>query len=353
MAPSETSILSNFLLSPASLPTVISLQQFTELFPKRLRSHPQIRVLYRELQQVREQDMDLVNSNIDTEARQGENQKAELRRSIMKTGIDGVSIQDQREMDVDVQLFGQPSTAAGNDYHSVSSLLSAMELACASVESEIAEVDQNASTLLAELNTTAGELSDLRYGKMQGPAGTTGEEVVNEAIKGLKNLEEACYLDMPSIPLHPRASASTNSLINPLPPLLQTPSGLAILELQGTINVPSEESQGNDTEKERTDDSHDPNAPTFETPIGKLMFPDYCPQTTTPDDTKWMKRVYLYVGRYQRMTGEVNKLAQPLAVVQRRPQADRAGGESEELEIVEIVKYRLLFKNRPEPVNDV
>lgn len=156
---------------------------------------------------------------------------------------------------------------------------------------------------------------------------------------------------MPSIPLRPRASASTNSLTNPLPPLLQTPSGLAILELQGTINVPSEESQGNDPEQERTDHSHDPNAPTFETPIGKLMFPDYCPQTTTPDDTKWMKRVYLYVGRYQRLMGEVKKLAQPLAVVQRRPQADEADGE--QLEIVEIVKYRLLFKNRPEPVNDV
>ncbi|KAG2419591.1 hypothetical protein HFD88_004387 [Aspergillus terreus] len=158
---------------------------------------------------------------------------------------------------------------------------------------------------------------------------------------------------MPSIPLHPRASASTNSLTNPLPPLLQTPSGLAILELQGTINVPSEEGQGNDPEQERMDDSPDPNALTFETPIGKLMFPDYCPQTTPPDDTKWMKRVYLYVGRYQRMTGEVKKLAQPLAVVQRRPQADLTEAEGEQLEIVEIVKYRLLFKNRPEPVNDV
>ncbi|KAL4891952.1 Cnl2/NKP2 family protein-domain-containing protein [Aspergillus ambiguus] len=193
MAPSETSILSNFLLSPASLPTVISLQQFTELFPKRLRSHPQIRVLYRELQQIREQDMDLVNGNIDAETRQGENQKAELRRSIMKTGIDGMSVNDQREMDVDVQLFGQPSSVVGNDYHSVSSLLSAMESACTNVENEIAEVDQNATTLLAELKTTAGELSDLRYGKMQGPAGTTGEEVVDEAIRGLKNLEDACY----------------------------------------------------------------------------------------------------------------------------------------------------------------
>ena len=60
-----------------------------------------------------------------------------------------------------------------------------------------------------------------------------------------------------------------------------------------------------------------------------------------------MKRVYLYVGRYQRMTGEVKKLPQPLAVVQKRPNTD-----SDELEIVEIVKFKLLFKNRPEPVND-
>jgi chromosome transmission fidelity protein 8 len=86
------------------------------------------------------------------------------------------------------------------------------------------------------------------------------------------------------------------------------------------------------------------------------MFPDYSPQTTSPDDTKWMKRVYLYVGRYQRMTGEVKKLAQPLALVQKRkthPDDDRtAESEGEELEIVEIIKYKLLFKNRPEPVND-
>ncbi|KAE8147417.1 chromosome transmission fidelity protein 8 [Aspergillus avenaceus] len=78
------------------------------------------------------------------------------------------------------------------------------------------------------------------------------------------------------------------------------------------------------------------------------MFPDYSPQT--PDDTKWMKRVYLYVGRYQRMTGEVKKLPQPLALVQRRPNADDS---VEELEVVEVIKYKLFFKTRPEPVNDV
>jgi len=45
------------------------------------------------------------------------------------------------------------------------------------------------------------------------------------------------------------------------------------------------------------------------------------------------------------MTGEVKKLPQPIAVVQRR-------GETDELEILEVVKFKMIFKSRPEPVND-
>ncbi|PWY87666.1 hypothetical protein BO70DRAFT_360297 [Aspergillus heteromorphus CBS 117.55] len=162
---------------------------------------------------------------------------------------------------------------------------------------------------------------------------------------------------MPSITLHPRASNSPSRVNNPLPQLLQTPSGLALLELQGTINIPSHENNEPDPQSTRLspDGPHDPNAaPVFETPIGKLLFPDYSPQYTAPDDTKWMKRVYLYVGRYQRMTGEVKKLPQPLAIVQRRQkESGAAGGDDEELEIVEVVKYKIFFKSRPEPVNDI
>ena len=191
MAPTESSILSNFLLSPAPLPTLMSLQQFTELFPKRLRSHPHIRALYRELQEIREHDMDLVNGNIDKEVHQGESQKAELRKSIAKTGVDGLTSNDQREMDMDVQLFGQ--TSSTSDYHSASSLLDAMEKACSDIGHQVAEMDEEATLILSKLNNTVGDLSDLRYGKMQGPAGTSGEDMVNEAIRGLSNLEDACY----------------------------------------------------------------------------------------------------------------------------------------------------------------
>lgn len=176
---------------------------------------------------------------------------------------------------------------------------------------------------------------------------------------------------MPSIPLHPRPlrDPSHTPSYNPLPQLLQTPSGLAILELQGTINIPSVTEGG----RESNGPSDDPAAggssgasagSVFETPIGKLIFPDYSPQNPA-DDEKWMKRVYLYVGRYQRMTGEVKKLTKPLAVIQRRQQksgagdrdTDRAAGAAEgkdgdELEIVEIIKYKIVFQSRPEPVFD-
>ncbi|KAL4887071.1 putative sister chromatid cohesion protein Ctf8 [Aspergillus karnatakaensis] len=151
---------------------------------------------------------------------------------------------------------------------------------------------------------------------------------------------------MPSIPLHPRPSASRNDAHNPLPQLLQTPSGLALLELQGTINLPAR------TDAELGYESAGlENASLFyETPVGKLMFPAYSPQNAK-DDTQWMKRAYLYVGRYQRMTGEVKKLPKPLAILQRR-EMGAVEESAEELEIVQIVKYKIIFKNRPEPVND-
>lgn len=159
---------------------------------------------------------------------------------------------------------------------------------------------------------------------------------------------------MPSISLHPHPSELPGSKSepetssppsNPFPQLLQTPSGLALLELQGTINVPTPENEHDDPMRDSPVSSSDSTA--FETPVGKLMFPDYSPQT--PDDTKWMKRAYLYVGRYQRMTGEVKKLPRPIAVLQKRGSA----AEAEELEVMEIVRYKVFFKNRPEPVNNV
>jgi centromere-localized protein 2 len=170
---------------------VLSLQKFTELFPKRLRNHPHIRTLYRELQQVREHDMDRVNGNIDREIKQGERQKAELRKATLAAGVEAANPDEQREMDVDLHLFGQNRTDP-EDYHSVASLLAEMDAACGNIEREISNVDREAEDLLRQLNTIVGDMSDLRYGKLQGPAGTANN-LAEEAIKGLQNLEDACY----------------------------------------------------------------------------------------------------------------------------------------------------------------
>jgi chromosome transmission fidelity protein 8 len=62
----------------------------------------------------------------------------------------------------------------------------------------------------------------------------------------------------------------------------------------------------------------------------------------------------LYIGKHQRLTGEVKKLAKPLAVIRRRQVSngaeDALTSEDDQLEIAEIVYYKLLFAHRPEPV---
>ena len=160
---------------------------------------------------------------------------------------------------------------------------------------------------------------------------------------------------MSTIPLH-TASASWPKAVeaNPLPRLLQTPSGLAILELQGTINLPAQEPGDASTSTEEHG-----LVTAEQTPIGRLIFPHYDPQD--PTSTAWMKRVHLYVGKHQKLTGEVKKLPKAIAVVRKRPagltherQVDAGiGAEKEvldELEIVEIVHYKIIFSTRPEPV---
>ncbi|KAG6010265.1 hypothetical protein E4U21_007314 [Claviceps maximensis] len=142
---------------------------------------------------------------------------------------------------------------------------------------------------------------------------------------------------MSSAKLHPPQKPST-PISNPLPQLIQTPSGLALLELQGEINLPL------DSAGEALKDTIE---------IGKIDFPDYVPDA---EGTAWMKRVHMHVGQHQRLTGEVRKLPKAIAVIRKRANRmlENSTGpymeEGEHMEIVEIVKYKIMFSNRPEPV---
>lgn len=150
---------------------------------------------------------------------------------------------------------------------------------------------------------------------------------------------------MPPIPIHSSPARLDRVPQNPLPSLLHTPSGLALLELQGTINIPSNADYAAMT----ITDIHG-SATTQETPIGRLVFPDY---EEGMEGQQWMKRAYLYVGKNQRLTGEVKKLPKAIAVIRRRDGGGQGEGdedENAELEIVDLVKFKILFSSRPEPV---
>ena len=148
---------------------------------------------------------------------------------------------------------------------------------------------------------------------------------------------------MPLIAVYPpNGNPDAPAAVNPLPELLQTPSGLAILELQGTIHVPSAPTRDDE-------DMADADGMTIGTPVGKLVFPAY--SSSNPiDDTRWMKRVYLYVGKHQRLTGEVKKLPKPMGIMRKRAKVENEG--KDELEIVEVVKHKIVFSTRPEPVSN-
>ncbi|KIN02626.1 hypothetical protein OIDMADRAFT_119511 [Oidiodendron maius Zn] len=153
---------------------------------------------------------------------------------------------------------------------------------------------------------------------------------------------------MPPIPIHPSPARSNRVFQNPLPSLLHTPSGLALLELQGTINVPL----NSDPSSMAITDMQD-STTSKEIPIGRLVFPDY---EESIEDHQWMKKVYLYVGKHQRLTGEVKKLPKAIAVIRRRDGGAQTEGDEDEdaeLEIVDLIKFKILFSSRPEPVGAI
>jgi chromosome transmission fidelity protein 8 len=140
---------------------------------------------------------------------------------------------------------------------------------------------------------------------------------------------------MPTTLLHPPSAPPPGLLTSPLPSLLQTPFGLAIIEIQGSLNISTTTTSGSDDQS-----------------IGRIVFPSL-PTGVTADEsnTKWMKKVQMFIGKNQKLVGEVKKLAKPLGVIRRREQAaDVDGGDSnvDELEIVDVVRYKLFFGSRPE-----
>jgi centromere-localized protein 2 len=100
MPPTEATLLSAFLLPPAPLPAIISLNSFTKLFPSSQQSSPQIKVLYRDFQQQRARLTDAVTRNIVAEVKRGNAQN----RAVVRARREAEKEEQDDEVDVETAV---------------------------------------------------------------------------------------------------------------------------------------------------------------------------------------------------------------------------------------------------------
>ncbi|KAK2625840.1 hypothetical protein QTJ16_005152 [Diplocarpon rosae] len=182
MAPTEAKILSNFLLSPAPLPSIISLKAFTELFPRSQQNSPQVKTLYRDLQHQRARLTDAVAQNIGHEVQRGVMQ----RRLVARARREAEREDQDDEADIERALFGPTSNLPVSKPHTLISIVPELEGAVEDLEDEIRRLGEQTKSMLEEMQTTTGGLSDLRFGRFAN--GNLREQV----LEGLERLESSC-----------------------------------------------------------------------------------------------------------------------------------------------------------------
>ena len=196
MAPTitESSILTSYLLEQASLPAFVPFAQFQAMFPPQQRSNPQVKLLYRDLQFLRTVDRDEVQGNIAAECKRGDRTKVEMLRQLQAESKGQGELGDEREVEMDMQLFGPAGSVPRRDRrHTTATLLEDMAHACQQLEAETQKAESEAEELLGQMRETIGALSDLRYGKFAKPRSMEMGGVEGEVVRALKGLEEACH----------------------------------------------------------------------------------------------------------------------------------------------------------------
>ncbi|OBT69645.1 hypothetical protein VE03_00959 [Pseudogymnoascus sp. 23342-1-I1] len=180
MPPSESQILTSFLVPPAPLPVVLNSTAFAALFPP---STPQASVahLYRLLSHQRALITDAVKSDIEDEAKRGVAQ----RRAVVKSRRAQERGEDDEEERIEVALSPtNPAPLPRPRHHTLRTILPTLDTATEDIEAEIALLELEAETLLAGIRNTVGGLSDLRYGRFRNPEVAEGVRAGLESVGG-------------------------------------------------------------------------------------------------------------------------------------------------------------------------
>jgi centromere-localized protein 2 len=104
MPSQEAQMLTDFLVAPAALRDFMTLRDFTEVFPRAHRTNPAVQDLYRELQRLREKDIQVVRRAIADEVsrsrrlrREYAREKRELDEATV-AGLDPVALHIEEEV---------------------------------------------------------------------------------------------------------------------------------------------------------------------------------------------------------------------------------------------------------------
>ncbi|KAK7733070.1 hypothetical protein SLS53_008257 [Cytospora paraplurivora] len=181
MAPTESTILANYLLVPAQLPTIISLKEFTELFPRSQQSSAQIRKLYRDLQNQRNALIDEVLSNIETEVKKGK----VLRREVLRARREAEEQDVDDEIDIERALYGVASGVAVSK-HNINSIIPELDSSAEELDAAIQGLEKEEAELLQSIKQTVGSMSDLRYGRL------SNGQLRKQVLEGLQIVQETC-----------------------------------------------------------------------------------------------------------------------------------------------------------------
>jgi hypothetical protein len=104
MPSQEARILGDFLLAPAPVRDFINLREFTDIFPRAHRTNPAVHDIYRELQRLRERDIELVRRDIVDEVKRSKQLRREYaqeRRQLddaTVAGLDPIALQMEEEV---------------------------------------------------------------------------------------------------------------------------------------------------------------------------------------------------------------------------------------------------------------
>ena len=124
--PSEETILSEYLLLPAGLPGVVTLEEFASFFPRAQRSSPRVRALYRDLQQQRNAAVAAAAEGIAAQVRQGR----ALRRQVVRERRAAAELGGEEDRDDEVEIERTVCFCFSCLFHLPSACLSIIFLFC-------------------------------------------------------------------------------------------------------------------------------------------------------------------------------------------------------------------------------